>query len=90
MLAGAVNLLNPEIVIVWGYLADAEHQLFAGMSESISQYAAPGSGRSVRIERAALGDDAGIFGAAMLVVENGLAPSAVDAHLLAHLTSRRA
>ncbi len=56
VLAGAVNLLNPEIVIVWGYLADAEHQLFAGM----------------------------------LVVENGLAPSAVDAYLLAHLTSGRA
>lgn len=82
VLAGAVNLLNPDIICVWGYLADAENQLFAGIHESIARHAVPGAGHTLRIERATLGDDSGIYGAAMVVAENALRPAAVDAYLI--------
>lgn len=83
VLAGVVNLLNPEIISVWGYLSDTGGQLFAGIQESLSRHALPGATPQLRIERAVLGDDAGIYGAAMMVVENALTPAAVDAYLLA-------
>ena len=36
-LAGAVNLLNPSVIVIGGELADAEEQLFAGVREAVYQ-----------------------------------------------------
>lgn len=86
VLAGVVNLLNPDIISVWGYLSDAHGQLFAGIQESLSRYALPGTSHQLRLERAVLGDDAGIYGAAMMVVEHSLTPAAIDAYLLERMS----
>jgi predicted NBD/HSP70 family sugar kinase len=81
VLASAVNLMNPALISVWGYLGDASDQLFAGIQESISRLAVAGAGR-VRVEAASMGENAGIYGAAMMVVEHALAPGAVESYLL--------
>ncbi len=78
VMAAAINLLNPDAIIVWGYLADAGDHLLAGMRERIYRSAVPGGSASVRLERASLGDDAGIRGAAATVIERILTPEAVD------------
>lgn len=82
-LAPAVNLLNPAVISLWGYLAEAEEQLLGGIGESIARCAQPGPAQAVSIEPALMGQDAGIYGAAMTVIEHALQPSAVDAHLIA-------
>ncbi|MFI5694137.1 ROK family protein [Kribbella sp. NPDC051586] len=82
VLASVVNLLNPAVISLWGYLAEAEDQLIAGIRESIARSAQSGPAGDVRIEPATMGADAGLYGAAMMVVEHALSPAAVDAYLL--------
>lgn len=80
-LAGVVNLLNPAAVSAWGYLTEAE-VLFAGIRESLYGAALPGSGESLTISATSLGVLAGVSGAAMRVIDEVLAPEAVDRMLL--------
>lgn len=79
VLSSAINLLNPDVVTVWGYLADARDHLLAGIREAVYAHVVPAAQQGLRIERAGLGDDAGIHGAAMLAVGELLRPEAVDA-----------
>ena len=81
VLAYAVNLLNPDVIAVWGYLAEAEDHLLAGIRESVYRRALPAATRSLRLVKARLEDGAGLTGAAMMVTSNVLSPSAVDLRL---------
>lgn len=86
VLAAAVNLLNPSVISLWGYLADAEDHLAAGIREGIARSACAGPAHAVRVEPALMGVNAGIYGAAMTVVEHVLRPASVDAYLMATMT----
>jgi predicted NBD/HSP70 family sugar kinase len=88
VLAGAVNLLNPDVIVVWGYLADAGEQLFAGIRESLYRDGVPAATQHLALERARLGDDAGIRGAATTVIEQVLSPAQVDQLVLDRLGAR--
>ncbi len=79
VMAGVINLLNPDVIAVWGYLADAGDQFLAGMQEAIYKTALPASARAVSLARPQHGDDAGLRGAALTVIEHVLEPDAVDA-----------
>ena len=83
VLAGLVNLLNPGVIVVGGPLADVDQQLLAGVRESIYSRSLPLATRNLQIVRSQLGDDAGIAGAAALVLDHLLTPAAVDARLAA-------
>lgn len=87
VLAGAINLLNPDVVVVWGYLADAGDQLFAGIRESLYRLGVPAATQHVRVEPARLGDDAGIRGALTAAVEEALLPHHVDHYVLGALAT---
>lgn len=82
-LASVVNLLNPDAIAVWGYLAEAEALLFSGIREGLYAGALPGSSEPLTLVSATLGDLAGVLGAAMLVIDEVLAPAAVDRMLVA-------
>src|ERR1700733_2623883 len=88
VLAYAVNLLNPGVVAVWGYLADVEAELLAGIRESIYQRSLPSTTQSLQLVRARLGDEAGLVGAATLVVSQILRPEVIDEHLAARPPAR--
>jgi predicted NBD/HSP70 family sugar kinase len=79
VMAGAINLLNPDVIAVWGYLVDAGDQFLAGMQEAIYKTALPASARAVSLARSPYGDDAGLRGAALTVIEHTLKPEAIDA-----------
>ncbi|WP_245633687.1 ROK family transcriptional regulator [Amycolatopsis jejuensis] len=83
VVASAMNLLNPEVITVWGYLADAGDQFLSGMYEAIYKDALPGAANSVVLERSRLGDTAGIRGAALTVIEHTLRPEVVDSYFTA-------
>jgi len=68
-LAGAVNLLNPEVIIIGGGMAGAGKFLFEPVKKTIQKRAMSVPARAVRVVKAKLGNDAGLIGAAELVRE---------------------
>jgi len=87
VIAGAINLLNPDVIAVWGYLVDAGDQFLVGMQEAIYKTALPASARAVTLARSPFGDDAGLRGAALTVIEHTLDPEAIDAFVTESLAA---
>ena len=79
MLASAVSLLNPSIIVIGGSLAEAGDPLLAGVREVVYQRSLPLATADLRIVASASGVHAGIVGAAVLAIEHVLAPAAIDA-----------
>lgn len=65
-LAGVVNLLNPEKIIIGGGLAGAGELLFVPIRKMVKRRAMPVARKAVKIVKARLGNDAGMIGAAAL------------------------
>ena len=68
-LASAINLLNPERIVIGGGIAKAWPWFSASLMATVRARAFGVPVRACRIVRAQLGDAAGIIGAAMLVWE---------------------
>lgn len=66
-LANAVNLLNPEKIIIGGGVADAGELLLAPIRETLMKRAMPISAAAVEIVPAKLGNTAGVIGASLLI-----------------------
>ena len=81
LLATAVNLLNPQAVVIGGDMAAAFDSYAAGVRESIYARATPLATRDLRIQPAAYGDRAGVVGCGALALDHVLSPVAVDASL---------
>lgn len=78
MLATAVNLLNPAVIVLGGTVAQAHEQPLAGVREIIYQRSLPLATRHLRIVRSTLEDRAGVTGAATMMVDHLLEPARVD------------
>ena len=78
VLASAVNLFNPAVIVIGGDMAQAHEQLLAGIREVVYQRSLPLATRHLDIVRSSLGDRAGITGAAAMAIEHVLAPARVD------------
>jgi len=79
VVATAVNLLNPAVVVLGGDLAGANQPLIAGVREIVYQRATALATRDLRIEPSRLGESAGLTGCAAMVLDRILSPDAVDA-----------
>ncbi|GAB3704149.1 ROK family protein [Nocardiopsis oceani] len=77
-LAGAVNLLNPEVIVLGGDLSEAYDHLVAGVREVIFQQCTALATRQLRIVSSTLWDDAGVRGCAAMVSEEIMSPEAVN------------
>ncbi|MDD5155436.1 MAG: ROK family protein [Candidatus Omnitrophica bacterium] len=69
VLAGVINLLNPDCVVIGGGIANAGKVLFDKIRSTVAEQAMPVQAKHVRILRARLGNDAGLIGAAILAAE---------------------
>ena len=66
-MANLINVFNPEIVVLGGGVIQAlEDEMMAIIVETAIDYAMPGTTKGIEIIASKLGDDAGIFGAAVL------------------------
>jgi predicted NBD/HSP70 family sugar kinase len=83
VLAVAVNLLNPQVVVFGGDLAEAFEPLLAGVRELVYGRAIEPATRELRIEQSTLGKRAGITGCAAMALTAVLSPRAIDAALAA-------
>ncbi len=69
-LVGAVNLLNPDCIVIGGGVAGAGKVLFDNIKKIILTRAMSVQARHVKVFRAKLGNNAGLIGAAILVKQN--------------------
>jgi predicted NBD/HSP70 family sugar kinase len=83
VLAACVNMLNPAVIVIGGDLARADEPLLAGVREVVYRRSLPLATGRLRIVPSRLDDEAGVVGAAVMVIESVLAPDAVDAALTA-------
>jgi predicted NBD/HSP70 family sugar kinase len=88
VLATAVTLLNPGVLMIAGDLA--ETHFLTGVREVLYQRALPRSTRSLQIVTSRLGDRAALAGAAATVVEHLYAPEQADLRLAATLADQPA
>ncbi len=68
-IAWCVNILDPDIVILGGSIANAMDLFSTTMEKYLRQHLCPVPASKTRVTRAALGDHAGFIGAACLVLE---------------------
>jgi predicted NBD/HSP70 family sugar kinase len=83
VLATCVNMVNPAVIVIGGDVARADEPLMAGIREVVYRRSLPLATGRLRIVRSQLDDGAGVIGAAVMVLEEVLAPAAVDAALSA-------
>jgi predicted NBD/HSP70 family sugar kinase len=82
VLATCVNVLNPAVIIIGGDVARAGEPLIAGIREVVYKRSLPLATGRLQIALSRLGDEAGITGAAVMVLETVLSPEAIDAALV--------
>jgi glucokinase len=63
-LAGLINVLDPEVVVIGGGIADAEDALFQPLQADLDEFEWRPGGAKVRLVKAELGQNAGAAGAA--------------------------
>lgn len=68
-LAGTVNLLNLDAVVIGGGVANAGSVLFDKVKETIKSRAMSVQARRIKVFKAKLGSEAGLIGAAVMVKE---------------------
>ncbi|TDD69163.1 ROK family transcriptional regulator [Actinomadura darangshiensis] len=78
VVATAVNLLNPAVVVLGGDLVGADEPLIAGLRETVYQRSTALATRTLRIEPSRLGEQAGLTGCAAMVLDHILSPTAID------------
>lgn len=69
VLAGAVNLLNPSVLVLGGDIAAAGDILLAGVREAVYQRSNVLASRSLRITTSSLTERSGVVGAAVTVLD---------------------
>ncbi|WP_072805561.1 ROK family protein [Rhodococcoides yunnanense] len=77
-LAGAVNLLNPEVLIVGGDMAKAYDIFVAGLRETVYGNATALATRALTIQATTHGDHSGVIGSAAMVLDHVLSARAID------------
>jgi len=71
-LANLVNIFNPEMIILGGGMAELEGLFIDPAKRVVAERAFPVSARAVRIVTAQLGNAAGVYGAAVFALEQGM------------------
>ena len=87
VLAAAVSLFNPSVIVIGGSLSYAGEHLIAGVREIVYRRSLPLATQHLRIVQSRTGDRAGIVGAAVMVIDHALAPAQLDALLAAPSSS---
>ncbi|SFB23224.1 ROK family protein (putative glucokinase) [Amycolatopsis marina] len=74
LLATLVSFYNPALVIIGGGVAGAGDLLLAAVRESVYRRSLPLATRELRISRSTLSDQAGLVGAAFMVIDELFTP----------------
>jgi predicted NBD/HSP70 family sugar kinase len=75
-------MFNPTLIVVGGSIAMAGEMLLAGVRESIYRRSLPLATENLRIVQSRAGSEAGVLGAAAMVVQHALSPAVLDNQLI--------
>jgi predicted NBD/HSP70 family sugar kinase len=78
VLATAVSLFNPSVIVIGGALSQVGEYLIAGVREVVYRRSLPLATEELRIVQSRAGDQAGIVGAGAMVLDHALSPGQVD------------
>jgi predicted NBD/HSP70 family sugar kinase len=81
VLSTAVSLLNPDVVVIGGDVVHAHERFLLGVRETLLARSQPLATARLTIAPSALGDRAGIMGAAAMVADRIFGSAAVDAKI---------
>ncbi|THJ08386.1 ROK family protein, partial [Nocardioides sp.] len=81
LLAVAINLLNPQAVVLGGDMAAVYDVYAAGVREAVYARSSALATRELQFLPSTFGDRAGLVGCATLALDHVLSPSAIDARL---------
>ena len=81
VLAGAVNLLNPAVLVVAGDMSGAYEIFVAGLRETLYGNATALATRVLQIVPSTHGNRSGVIGSATMVLDSVLGPRAIDVML---------
>ena len=81
VLAHAVNLLNPAVLVVAGDMAGAYDIFVAGLRETLYGNATAVATRVLQVVPSTYGDRSGVVGSATMVLDHVLSPKAIDSSL---------
>ncbi|MEO3890117.1 ROK family transcriptional regulator [Nonomuraea sp. B5E05] len=84
VLATAVSLLNPGVLVLAGDMADTREHYLTGIREVVHRRSLPYTTANLEIVTTSLGERAGIVGMAVIVMQHVLSTSAVDATIGVH------
>lgn len=82
--ADVVSVLNPSVIVVGGTLSGANDHLLSGVRELVYQRCLPLATRELDIVAARSDANAGLLGAAQLVIEAQMHPEAVERTIMRH------
>ncbi|KPL01020.1 MAG: hypothetical protein AMJ91_01905 [candidate division Zixibacteria bacterium SM23_73_3] len=68
-IASAVNLLNPQVVVIGGGVSKGCQSFIRRIEEEVKKRAFPSATKNLKVVKAKLGNDAGFIGAAILCTE---------------------
>lgn len=88
VLAAAVSLINPSVIVLGGDIARAGDLLAAGVREVIYRRSLPLATRRLQVVQSVLDERAGIVGAAVMVIEHLLAHGLTEANHASALVRR--
>ena len=88
VLAAAVNLLNPALLVVAGDMARAYDIFVAGLRETLYGNATALATRVLQVVPSTYGDQSGVIGSATMVLDHVLSPRLIDAALGANAGRR--
>jgi predicted NBD/HSP70 family sugar kinase len=78
VLATAVSLFNPSVIVVGGALSQAGEHLIAGVREVVYRRSLPLATEELRIVQSSGGNQAGVLGAAAMVIDHALSPEQLE------------
>lgn len=78
VLATAVSLFNPSVIVIGGSLSQAGDHLAAGVREVVYRRSLPLATEDLRIVQSRAGNRAGILGAASMIIDHALSPARLD------------
>jgi predicted NBD/HSP70 family sugar kinase len=81
VLATAIALLNPSVLVIGGDVAATQEHFLNGLRTMLYERTVPRATRDLLIAVSALGDRAGIEGARLMVLDQVFSEQAVDEHL---------
>lgn len=84
VMTSLVSILNPQMIVIGGTLAIAGDHLLAGIRELVYKRSLPLATRELELVISPPDPDAGIIGAAILVVEEQMKASNVESVILRH------